>query len=424
MSSAPPVSRPAIVLLLLPFALGYGVSYFFRNLNAVAGPAIAQEFSLDPSQLGLLTAAYFLTFSASQIPLGMLIDRFGPARVNGVMILFAAAGALCFALGTSATALFIGRALIGLGVAVTLMASMSAVHAWAPPERVASYTGIITAVGGLGAIFASTPSQLAINAFGWRHVFLGMIGVSLVAALAIFSTRAHSGGAAHAATPRELAAGVKTVFTTPYFWRMGLAVAFCLGSFLAFQTLWAATWMRDVAGYTDKLAISNVLFGLNVGMTIAFVFGGIVADQLAERGIARIWFVRGVILLAISAQLWIMLWPRFLPHVAWGVFAMGANSLVIAYSVLAKTFAPNLTGRVNTGLNLLAFGMAFLLQWVIGIVLTWWPAVQTRYAAEGYYWAWGILVVLQMVMLLRLTTPPSTITKPASPTDRPVGARV
>lgn len=385
--------------LLLPFALGYGVSYFFRNVNAVAGPVLAAEFALGPGGLGFLTSAYFLAFSTAQVPLGVALDRFGPARVNTVMLLTSAAGAVLFGLATSTTQLSIGRALIGLGAGAALMSTMSAVHLWVSPARRATTIGLVMVIGGIGALVASTPTQLLIDAFGWRNVFFVLAGLGLVAAFAVWVTRHAVRPAAQGQTLGQLLAGVVEIFGTRYFWAIGLAVMLTLGTMLAFQSLWAATWMRDVAGMHDRVAVGNVLVGFNLGMTVAFLVAGLVADHLERCGIPVERTLAAYVLIALVSQGWLMMAPTTLPHVAWGLYSFGANALLVAYSTLARHFSPALTGRVNTGLNLLSFGMAFLLQWGIGGVLNMWPAAQGRYDAAGYYAAWLVLFAAQGLAL-------------------------
>ena len=87
----PSTLRMATLLrVFLPFALGYFLSYLYRVVNAVMAPDLVTEIGLDAAQLGLLTSAYFLTFGIFQLPLGMLLDRFGPRRTEAVLLLFAA----------------------------------------------------------------------------------------------------------------------------------------------------------------------------------------------------------------------------------------------------------------------------------------------------------------------------------------------
>jgi MFS family permease len=112
--------------VFLPFVAAYFFSYAYRSINAVIAPDLTAAFSLSAAQLGLLTSVYFLAFAAFQIPVGILLDRFGPRRTNASLLLAAASGALVFALSQGVPALLAGRALIGLGVSACLMSSSKA----------------------------------------------------------------------------------------------------------------------------------------------------------------------------------------------------------------------------------------------------------------------------------------------------------
>jgi sugar phosphate permease len=126
----------AIVLrIFLPFAGGYLLSYLFRSVNAVIAPDLSQALQLDARELGLLTSVYFLGFALTQIPLGILLDRFGPRRVEAVLLVVAAIGALVFAGSADLGQLIAGRALIGVGVSVCLMAAFKAFASWFAAER-------------------------------------------------------------------------------------------------------------------------------------------------------------------------------------------------------------------------------------------------------------------------------------------------
>lgn len=104
------------LLVFLPFAVGYFLSYLFRSVNAVIAPNLISEFDLSASQLGLLTSVYFLTFASLQIPIGVFLDRFGPRRVNATLLVLASIGALIFSKADDFQTLLLGRAFIGFGV--------------------------------------------------------------------------------------------------------------------------------------------------------------------------------------------------------------------------------------------------------------------------------------------------------------------
>ena len=116
--------RSLILRVFLPFVFGYYIAYLFRTINAVMAAPLATELGLGADDLGLLTSVYFVTFAAAQIPIGILLDRFGPRRVQSVLLLVAAVGSTLFAVSDHFWMLLVGRALIGLGVASAMTALM------------------------------------------------------------------------------------------------------------------------------------------------------------------------------------------------------------------------------------------------------------------------------------------------------------
>ena len=174
-----------IATVLLPFAAGYYLSYVFRTISAVIASTLATEFNLGPAELGFMTSVYFLAFVAVQLPAGIALDRYGPRRVQSVLLLVAAAGSLLFAFAESVAGLMFGRALIGLGVATALMAGLKAIVLWVPPERVALANGYMIMLGALGAVTATAPAEWVIEYLGWRGLFVLLAWLCVVSALVI-----------------------------------------------------------------------------------------------------------------------------------------------------------------------------------------------------------------------------------------------
>src|SRR5688500_11623942 len=139
---APSLPAKTLLVVFCPFAAGYFLSFFFRNVNAVISKDLAGEFELSPSDLGFLTSMYLLAFAAFQLPLGVLLDRYGPRRVVAALLCVAATGALIFALARDFTMLSIGRALIVLGVSAGLLRPIQAFTRSFPTSRLATLNGL------------------------------------------------------------------------------------------------------------------------------------------------------------------------------------------------------------------------------------------------------------------------------------------
>jgi MFS family permease len=178
------MTLPRILLTaLLPFAAGYFMSYLLRAVNAVVAPDLVQDLGLTPAELGLLTAAYLGAFALFQLPLGVLLDRYGPRTgAGGASVRVAALGCLAFAFAEEFIGLFAARAMIGLGFSAGLMASYKSSATWVPIERRSLANTAIMSFGALGLVVATEPTQYLVAMIGWRNAFVVFAGLILLAA--------------------------------------------------------------------------------------------------------------------------------------------------------------------------------------------------------------------------------------------------
>ena len=363
-----PDSRQLWLRLFLPFAAGYFLSYLYRTVNAVIGPVLARELGLGDNALGLLTSTYFLAFGAAQLPLGMLLDRFGPRRVEAGLLLIAAAGAAIFALSDTLGGLATGRALIGLGVSACLMASFKAFSQWFPPERQASLTGWIMASGGLGALAASKPLELALGFATWREVALVLAATTLLVAAALWYFVPDKPGEGSGTGFAEQMAGVRSIFSSRLFWRYAPMGFWFTGGFMAVQGLWVARWMTVMEGL-ERAEIAARLTWMSGAMLAGFLFMGFFATLLVRRGIKLEQVYLVAMLVAIAALGAITLAPGLGSAWLWPLLGACFSLSNIGYSLVSQTFPPALSGRANTALNLLVFAGAFGLQWGFGVLV-------------------------------------------------------
>ncbi len=364
----PSDARRLWIRLFLPFAAGYFLSYLYRTANAVIGPVLARELNLGDNALGLLTSTYFLAFGAAQLPLGMLLDRFGPRRVEAGLLLIAAAGAAVFAWSDALGGLAIGRALIGLGVSACLMASFKAFAQWFPPERQASLTGWVMASGGLGALAASKPLELALGFATWQAIIFALSVATLAVATTILFVAPDKPGEAGGSGLAEQLAGVRQIFSSTHFWRYAPMGFWFTGGFMAVQGLWVARWMTVMEGL-DGAAIAARLTWMSGAMLGGFLFMGFFATRLVHRGIKLDTIYRASMLVAISLLALISCLPSFAGNLLWPILGACFSLSNVSYSLVAQAFPSALSGRANTALNLLVFAGAFGLQWGIGILV-------------------------------------------------------
>ncbi len=396
-STAPArVSARLLAAVFLPFAAGYYCSFLFRNVNAIVFPELTAQFGLSPATLGLLTSAYFITFAGAQLPLGMLMDRYGPRRVNAGMLLVAAAGTLVFSQASGLPGLLLGRAMIGLGVAVCLMSSMMAFVIWFPRERTATLFGCMLLVGACGALSATKPLELLLRLTDWRTLFVGFSAMAMAASLLIFTIVPEKSAGKPAQALHGQIAVIAGIFRSRGFWSIACAAALVQGVAIGLLGLWAGPWLRDVAGL-DRAALASNLLAAAAAFGVGGVLCGALSDRLAMHGVSpvRTYFVGCV---ACSAALLpIVLGWRSGAVVFWVLF-MGFSSFgSLSYPLLATRFAADITGRVVTALNLVTFAIAFAVQFGVGAIINVWPVVDGRYATDGYRVAFALCWGLQVL---------------------------
>ena len=352
--------------IFLPFASGYVLSYFLRNVNAVIAPDLGRELGISPSDLGLLTSAYLLAFAAAQLPLGVALDRYGARRVESALLLVAAAGCGLFAAGTSLTQLTIGRGLIGFGVSACLMAAFKAFSQWFDAGRQASLNAAIMAAGALGALSASTPLSWAVPFLGWRTVFVLLTLASAAAAAGIWSTPDKATGRDGEPVRRQVMA-LGSVFRSREFWRFAPQSTLVIGGFMALQGLWTVPWLMNFSALDRDAAALHLLL-MSTGMLVGFLFIAFGLGALTRLGLPPERVLQAGIGLGLSATFLIVLGvgPT---GVLWWVLGFVFSIGNLAYALLQRHFPGALGGRVNTALNLMVFLGAFSIQWGFGALV-------------------------------------------------------
>lgn len=387
-----------IFTVFLPLSFGYLLSYLYRTINAALAPYLVAEFGLDASSLGLLTSTYLLAFAVMQVPLGLLIDRYGVRRVQGINLLVAALGALLFASAESLGLLMLARALIGAGVAVSLMGSFASFIIWLPPQRVPMAMGCLMAFGGVGAILAGAPVETTIQAVGWRNIFFALAVVTfLVAAGVLLLLPDRARGVASWA---GLLAGLGRVYRTRLFWRIVPLAIFTCGTAFALQGLWAGLWLSDVAGL-DQGAVAFHLSAIAVGLLVGSIACGPLAALGRRFGLSLLGLVGLLALVFLIVLTLLALGVHQLAAPLWVVVGLLINPMSLSYVALAQSFDSGMAGRVNTAVNVLVILGSFAIQAILGWVLDLWERIDDqRYPLEAYGVGFGSLAFLGTASLI------------------------
>ena len=382
-SPAGPSWSRDVVVLVTALAAIYLVSQFLRNSVGVIAPDLAAEIGLNAGEIGLLSSAFFFSFAAAQIPLGVALDRYGPRRCMLVCAAIAFLGTLAFALATTPAGLVTARILMGLGSSCYLMAPLALYARRFPPERFASLAGIQIGIGTIGTLLVTAPLAWASAEFGWRATFLFVAAIVVIGAALVAVVVKDQAEDVHAVeTPRESLAGVAAVARMRGFWPIFLMNCVAYSSYVLIVGLWGGPYLAHVYGY--GLATRGELLMLPA---LSQIVGVVIWGQVERlTGSHRRLVLAGALATAAALGLLAALGkPGPWVLAAWlTVFGFCPAFLPVLIAHGRAFLPPPLLGRGMTLFNIGSMGGTFVVQLISGALIDLFPSQGGVYPLEAY----------------------------------------
>lgn len=355
------------IIIFLVFAFGYFLSCLLRAVTATLSPVLSSEFNLNAGDLGLLAGGYFLGFATMQIPLGYLLDNYGPKKIVSAFLLIAIIGTLSFAVAQNFSGLLISRVLIGIGVSACLMGPLTGYRIWFKDKYQQRSNSWMLMVASLGFVFSTLPVQILLPFFGWRYIFFTIAGLIVICIFLLFIFLPNWKNQ-NSTKITNKSGNLSEVWSNKFFQSTIPLGLFNYGGIMAIQTLWAGPWMVRVTGYTP-LESATGLFWINVTMLIAFLIWGYLLPKISSSVKDAVKLIK--LGLPIS---YIILFILIILGEKAGVFLitfyiLTSIVLSLAQPAVAMKFPTNLAGKSLTSFNLLIFVGTFIVQWSIGLLI-------------------------------------------------------
>ena len=360
--------RQAISVFFV-FAFGYFISCLLRAITATLSPVLTSEFNLLAADLGLLAGGYFLGFACMQIPLGYLLDKYGPKKIVTSFLLIALIGIISFALAKSFSGLLISRILIGVGVSACLMAPLTGYRIWYAENQQQRANSWMLMVASLGFLSSTLPVQLLLPSFGWRWIFGGIALLTFLSILLMLLFIPNWNLNKNRVLENSDKTGsLSDVWKNRFFISVIPMGLFNYGGLMAIQTLWAGPWMIRVSGYTP-LESATGLFWINVTMLISFFLWGYFLPKINSIGFSA----TRILKLGLPVGFLVMLTIIILGPKAGAfyitVFILSSIFLSVTQPAVGLSFAGHSAGKALTSFNLLIFAGTFVMQWLMGFVI-------------------------------------------------------
>ena len=379
----------------------YVLAVFHRSSLGVAGLLAADRFEIAATQLSVFTMVQLFVYAAMQVPVGALLDRFGPKRILIAGVTTMTLAQFAFAFAETFEMGILARVAVGMGDAMVFIPLLRLVALWFPPVRIPIVTQLTGLLGQMGALMAASPLVAALHHWGWTPSFATAASVGVVLGLVLVLVVRDSPYPHHELDRvkiRALARTVRTAWDTPGT-RLGLWSHFTVQfGATVFALLWGYPFL--VAGQGLAPETAGLLLML---MTVTAV----VCGPLVGTFVTRFPFSRSTLILGIVgaiAFVWavVLLWPGRAPLwllvVLVVVTAVGGPGSMVGFD-LARTFNPptrigSATGIVNVGGFFASLSTVTLIGIILDIVAPGGPSTYTvdsfRIAMSVQYIVWAI----------------------------------
>jgi len=385
---------------------------------------LSRDFGLSAAALGNLSAFYFYSYAAVQIPTGMLADRWGPRKVLGAGAAITAAGTLLFALAPSVAFANAGRLAIGAAAGVAFVSMLKLASHWMPPRRFAFVSGLALLIGTLGATLAGAPLRIAVDAFGWRAVMLASALFTAILGVVIWivvrDDPADRGYAGY--FPKEsleaapsIGAQLAEVFRFRNPWLMLVVPGGFTAILLTFPALWGVPFLVSQYGFAAREAALTAS-----AMLIAWAVGSVIFGPLSER-VRRRKPVMAVTLV-VTLALWSVV--TFVPGLTRAVLvalliavSFMAGGFILAYAFARESVPLRVAGAASGIANMGTMLGGMVMQPVVGVILDrhWGGAMRDGvrvYDFAAYQAAFATMLVWGVVALALLALARETNCRP------------
>jgi MFS family permease len=386
----------------------YVVAVLQRTSLGVAGLDAAHRFDLSASTLASFAVLQLLVYAGLQVPVGLLLDRFGPTRLIAVGAALMALGQVLLAVSPGVGLAITGRVLVGAGDAMTFISVLRLVSAWLPPRRVPLMTQLTGIVGQLGQVLSAVPLVALLHGPGWVAAFLSAAGLSvLVGVLVVLLVRDSPTGPLRrhdALTLSQAGADLRTAWLHPGT-RLGLWTHFTTqfpGT--VFALLWGFPFL--VSGEGLRPATASALFILLVLVgAVAAPFVGVMVQRHPLR---RSWLVLAVVGVNVTAWTAVLAWPGAAPLwllvVLVVCLAVGGPGAMIGFDFARSFNPPNRLGTATGIVNVGGFLASLVTMLLVGVVLDLLSHGSSSYSLDEFRVALSVQYVVWAVGLAGILT--------------------
>jgi MFS family permease len=384
----------------------YVLAVFHRTSLGVAGLIAAERFHISSAQLATFTMVQLLVYAAMQIPVGVMVDRFGAKKLLVAGVVLMTGGQFAFAFASTFGAGVAARVFVGMGDAMVFISVMQLVALWFPPARTPMVTQIAGVAGQLGAVAATAPLSAALRSVGWTRSFAAAASVGLLLGVVLIVVVRDSPYKDHHGDELKMAAvgrALRLAWAEPGT-RLGLWSHFTVQfGATVFALLWGFPFLVSGQGLTPGAA-SDLLIVMTVTAVVTSpLIGAFITRWPYSRSTLVLWIVGAIMAVWAVVLLWPGRAPLWLLIVLVVVLAVGGPGSMVGFD-LARTFNPptrlgSASGIVNVGGFVASLSTVALIGVVLDRVA---PGGPSTYTVESFRVAMSVQYIVWTIGLVQI----------------------
>ena len=369
------MTSPYRWVILAVSTLGFMQSHLHRVGFAPLIPIFIRDLRISYAAAGTLMTAYFWTYMAAQIPIGLLTDRWGARRVMIVFTVILSFGVLGFPLSRSYGESLFFRTLVGLGAAAVWVPGIRLINEWFPPHERGRATGILSAGGGLGGTLGLLLITLLAELWGWRWSYASMVlPVLLTLALLVLFVRPPD-AAVEAGDPRRARespwggslAGLRQVLLSRELWTLNITMLLFYGAYFSLLTWMPAFLMKELGASRSRAGLVTSL--MTAGGVVSWPLAGLIADRLGQRKTIFVLSQAASCLVSLSFA-WIV--PG-LPLCGAAAVALASGiiigGMITGFLMVVELFPVELAGSATAVMNTCSFVGSLIIPVLLGRII-------------------------------------------------------
>ncbi|OJW48084.1 MAG: MFS transporter [Alphaproteobacteria bacterium 41-28] len=387
-------SRSIAWVVWIIASMFYAYQYILRVMPSIMLEDIMQQFNIDAAVFGQFSGVYYIGYSLMHLPIGILLDRYGPKPVMTACILLTVTGLLPIIFADYWVYPIVGRALIGMGSSAAILGAFKVIRMAFSEERFTRMLSLSVTIGLIGAIYGGGPVSYMCDILGYKMVVQIFVGIGMALAALTYFIVPEMAPSSH----RSAIADLKEVFTNGKVIALCIFAGMMVGPLEGFADVWGSEFLKQVYGFDTAMAsyLPSMIF-------IGMCFGAPVLSLIAEKTGSYLGSIIGAgVIMALSFVALIL-----------GYFTV--NSMIVsflivgiccAYQILAiykaSTYVPeHVSGLTTAVANMIIMSFGYAFHTVIGVVVN---AYGGPDVAQAFVYGIGVIPITLAIGVIGFCT--------------------